>query len=341
MLAVALLAPLVSASAVCDLHNNDPETGLNYEDCNNAGKCVQRPSGQYCDCCDVTDETNWCYGTDLIPGTKFTGSSCTTAEFVHAVGFGWRFETTEGEVPAMTCSDMDSTPPTEGGIGHSTTPSLQHQVNVAMHVGGYRGITFAAACKTCREDSKCDFSDEGAHAKGMTAGFATELNTYYSKSCLSFKIHEPADCPANYDMGFSAYQALLGAFGADAALATGRLNSILDGTAAACAMDEVNCLDWTETKATVFAKKDYAFSKTYISTRPPTVEPTDMPTAEPEAPVLGAGAPCPNGQFAACGGANHSGATCCPAGMSCLAVLPFGALSLCSPNCFAGWACNM
>lgn len=335
MLALALLfSPFVNAEArkQCSMSNNAPDTKLNYEDCNNAGKCVRRGKNRTrCKCCNPTDPKNWCYGReDIYLNHKFSGPSCSTVHYTYAVGFGWRFETNEGAMPPLTCTDMDSDPPTKGGIGHFTSPSLQQPINLALKTLEYPGVAMAAACQTCREDNPCNFSELGEVTEGVTVGFAMELNSYYNKKCMKFAL-EPFDCEANYDLGFEALTGLNELLGAEGALAvvtpdmysplTDALNSVVDGSNAACGILSAGCLDWTDTTATVLVKKDYHDAKEFINVEP---EPEPTPESEEvfeEEPAQAPEAECSNAEWAQCGGTNFTGETCCPEGTTCTKVV--------------------
>lgn len=333
--AALLFAPLVLAD-VCHVSNNNPDTGLNYEDCNNSGKCVQQPSGQRCECCDVNDSSNWCYGKDGVLAVKFSGDACTTAEYVYSVGFGWRFETPDDSTPALSCSDMDVDPPAEGGMWFYTTPNIQPLVTVALAMGGYSAVTLHVACHTCRPGNECNYSDSPAVSKGLTSGYYTDLNTYYSRYCFGGSLDAPKDCPQNFDLGVSAYNQLWQSFGVGAADITARLNTLMDGSNSACDDPELDCLD-SDTTATVFNSHDFKSTKTHVATtKPPTPEPTQGPTEEIAAP-----AGCSNGEGSVCAGYSFlwkSGESCCPEGMQCYAIVA-GVVSQCKASCPPGWAC--
>lgn len=339
MFAVALLfAPVVLADE-CHVSNNDPDTGLNYFDCNNSGRCVQQPSGQRCECCDATDSSNWCSGMDGVLALKFSGEACTTVEYTHGVGFGWRFETPDDGTPALTCSDMDSDPPAEGGLYFSTTPNIQGLVQGALAMGGYNAITLHVACHTCRPGNECDYSNTAPVSKGLTAGFWTDLNTYYHRPCFGGSISQPKDCPQNFDLGISAYNKLWESFGPGAQDVTARLNTLIDGSSPQCDDPQLNCLNSQDTTATVFQSLDYKATKTHIATTsPPTPAPIAPPTEEMAAP---ADTGCINGDGSVCGGLSFiwkSGESCCPEGLQCYAVVP-GIVSQCKDSCPPGWAC--
>lgn len=337
MFAVALILSR-SVYADCDVANNDPIDMLNYEDCNNAGTCVETGDHTRCECCDPFDPESWCFG---YMDNKYSGDTCTTVEYAFAIGFGWRMVTEDGADPHVTCSDMDTDPPAAGGIGFTTSPNLGTQAMAALKTRGYEGITFSPACKTCRADSPCEFSDQGAVTDAVTVGFVTELNTFYDKRCAAYSVTAPKDCAANYDLGASAYEKLSDAFGEQAVGITAAFNAMLDGTHPLCDSRPELCLDWTDTKATVFVEHQFTATTTAVNpTEAPTNPPTDAPTDEPEPVPEAAAAPpaCSNMPFSQCGGTYFQGETCCPAGTSCYAIVPM--FHQCRTMCVAGWSCN-
>merc|ERR1712050_637370 len=160
-------------------------------------------------------------------------------------------------------------------------------------------------------------SDQGPVYEGVTAGFATELNTFYQRSCVSYSITQPADCEANDDLGLTAMEALYAAFGDDRANITPVFNSFLDGSHTWCLAKPSLCKSFTDTTATVFEKTEFKATGTFeIPTAAPTLEPTEEIAAPAPAPA------CSNGAYAMCGGTWHMGETCCPEGFHCFALIP-------------------
>merc|ERR1719289_633851 len=92
----------------------------------------------------------------------------------------------------------------------------------------------------------------------MTAGFASEFNTYYNKACNSFQVDRPTDCADNFDLGLTASRAYASARGPsddpDGMLLTRTLNAILKGTHPLCPANGI-CMDWPNTEATVYSAK--------------------------------------------------------------------------------------
>jgi len=286
-----LFFPFVFVNAqVCDKTLNDPITELNYEGCNNAGRCEGNRRTR-CVCCNPEDSANWCFGSTTYPHPYiFSGTTCTTVSFIYAVTFGWRFQYEAGKAE-ITCADMLTDPPGNGGVGFATDPPINNQVQGALEYpvdqsgASYTGIIYAAACQTCRPGNPCNFAGLGTVTENaITAGFASEYNTFYDPTCASFQIDQPRDCAANTDLGVTAEQAFIAARGDTSSqnmLLTRSLNAVLTGSHYQCG-DQLSgiCLSWTETEATVYVQNDLSSQREnfIITTDAPTPTPTEHPT---------------------------------------------------------------
>merc|ERR1719245_800468 len=189
--------------------------------------------------------------------------------------------------PELICEDSLTNPPGMGGQGTNTQPNLQNTINFAMRTLGYTpGIFYAAACQTCRPGNPCDFSDSVAITNGaVVAGFATELNTHYDESCVTYQINQPTDCTKNEDLGVTAFAAFEAAIGEDAILLTNFLHSILKSQNPLCANPQVAplCWNWERTTATVYVQNEMDSQRqNFIIT---TDAPSPVPTPHPVDPT--------------------------------------------------------